>query len=520
MKAPKASAAKAAAAKAPAAKVSAAKASAAKVSAAKAPAAKAPAGKASAPKAPAAKAPAGKVAKAPANTPAAARKRLLAVAEHAIAYARRLGVDTAEVSVAMGHELEVSVRQGAVELVKEAGSSGLSVRVIHDGRVATSSTTDLGREAIEAFLRRAVEMAQVSEPDPLAAPPGRRELAKDWPALDLFDDRTSRIDAGRAIELARTAEAAALAQDARITASEGASFGRTSGHSVLATTSGFVGDRSGTYQSLAVQAVADDQGGKKRNGVYWTGGRFFAELESPKAVGREAAARALRQLGATKMDTGVFPVVFDKDAARSIVGLLASCILGDSVYRERSYLARKLGESVASKHVTIVDDPLVPRGPGSRAFDGEGRAVRKLMVVDRGALKTFLLDTYSARKLGAKPTGSAAGGGGIPHASTSNFVLQAGKWRPAQLLEGIKRGLYVHRMMGFGFDSTTGNFSRGAEGFLIEDGELTVPVGEITISRNLDELLKGIDRVADDLDHRTATTSPSFRVDAMTIAGA
>src|SRR5262245_20481062 len=145
--------------------------------------------------------------------------------------------------------------------------------------------------------------------------------------------------------------------------------------------------------------------------------------------------------------------------------------------------------------------------------------MNKIAVAERVKLNTFLLDTYSARKLGAKATGSAAGGGGIPHASTSNFVMLAGPHKPAELLEGITRGLYVHRMMGFGFDPTNGNFSRGAEGFLIENGELTVPVGEITISRNLDELLKGIDRVADDLDHRTATTAPSFRVDAMTVAG-
>ncbi len=453
------------------------------------------------------------------GTPKAILARLRRVAEQAIADLRSEGVDAAEVSVAVGHELDVSVRQGTVELVKEAGSSGLSVRVIKDGRVATSSTTDLERDAVRAFVRRAVEMAEVSEPDPLASPPPARELAKEWPALDLFDPKTDGIKADRAIELAKRGERAALGHDKRITASEGASFGRTSGHSVLATTSGFLGERSGTYQSLVVQAVADDVGGKKRNGVWWTGGRFFSELEAPDHVGREAAQRALRQLGAIKMDTGVVPVVFDKDAARAILGLLAGCVLGDAIYRERSYLAKKLGEQVASKHVTVIDDPLIPRGPGSRAFDGEGRPVKRLEVVKKGKLATFLLDTYSAKKLGAKPTGSGAGGGGIPHASTSNFVMLAGPHEPAALLEGITRGLYVHRMMGFGFDPTNGNFSRGAEGFLIENGELTVPVGEITISRNLDELLKGIDRVANDLDHRTSTTAPSFRVDAMTVAG-
>jgi PmbA protein len=441
-------------------------------------------------------------------------------AEHALEVLRTVGVDHAEVSVGEGHELEVSVRKGEVELVKEAGSRGLSVRVILGGRVATSSTTDLRPDAVDAFLRRTVEMAQLSEPDPLAAPPDPKELVSSWPDLDLFDPQTDRIRADRGIALARTAERAAFRADRRITSSEGASFSRSSGHSVLATTGGFVGSKSGTYQSLVVQAIADDVGGKKRPGVWWTGGRFFEQLEPAAAVGREAARRAVRSLGAVKIDTGVLPVVFDKDAARAIVGLVAGCVLGDAVYREHSFLRGKLGERIGSKHVTLVDDPLLPRGPGSRPFDGEGRKVRKIVVCKGGVLQSFLLDSYSARKLELRPTGSAGGGGGVPHSSTSNFYLAPGKADPAALLAGIARGLYVVRMMGFGFDPTTGNFSRGAEGFLIENGELTVPVGEITISRNLGELLHGIDAVANDLDFRTSTTSPSFRVDRMTIAGA
>jgi PmbA protein len=444
---------------------------------------------------------------------------LQATAEHALSVLARLGVDHAEVSVGIGRELEVSVRQDEPELVKEAASSGLSVRVMRDERVATSSTTDLGRDAVEAFLARALEMAECSEPDPLAVPPDPAELAKHVPELDLFDPETDGIRAGDALKMAQAAERAAFKQDKRITTSEGASFGRSSGHSVLATTGGFVGRRAGTYQSLVVQAVADDAGGKKRNGVYWTGGRFFAVLEDPEAVGIEAARRAIATIGAAKMDTGVYPVVFDKDAARALVGLVASCILGDSVYRQRSYLAQRLGDRIGSEHVTIVDDPLIERGPGSRPFDGEGRPVQRIVVVDRGELKSFLLDTYSARKLGLSPTGSGGGGGGIPHASTSNFFLQAGTADPSELLKGIDRGLFVTRMMGFGFDPVTGNFSRGAEGFRIENGQLAAPVGEITVSRNLDDILKGIDMIASDLEHKTSVAAPSLRVDQMTIAG-
>lgn len=432
-----------------------------------------------------------------------------------------LGAAHAEVSLGVGKELEVTVRQDEPELVKEAQSSGLSVRVIKDERVATSSTTDLSRDAVAAFLARAVEMAEISEPDPMAAPPAREELASPdaLPTLDLFDPKTDAITAAEALELARAGERAAFAHDKRVTASEGASFGRSSGHSVFATSGGFVGRRSGTYQSLVVQSIADDEGGKKRNGAHWTGGRFFEDLESPDAVGAEAGRRAVSTLGSAKMETGTFPVVFDKDAARAIIGLLASCVMGDSIYRQRSYLASRLGESVASSLLTIVDDPLLPRAPGSRTFDGEGRAVRRNVVVDGGVLQTFLLDTYSARKLEMSPTGSGSGGGGVPHSSSTNFYLEAGADDPETLLEGVTRGLYVTRMMGFGFDPVTGTFSRGAEGFLIENGKKTRPVGEITISRNLDELLKGIDCVANDLEHNTSVASPSFRVDHMTIAG-
>ncbi|RMG94784.1 MAG: TldD/PmbA family protein [Deltaproteobacteria bacterium] len=430
-----------------------------------------------------------------------------------------MGAEHCEVGVASGRELEVSVRAGRPELVKEASSSGMSVRVIVGERVATSSTTDLDRAALEDFFRRALEMARLAEPDPLALPPDPKELARRIRPLDLFDPRTDRIDAAAALARAERAERAALRHDRRITASEGASFGRSSAVSALATSGGFLGTAAGTYQSLAVQAVADDEGGKKRNGVYWTGARFVEDLERPADVGREAARRAIRFLGARKIDSGKMPVVFDHEAARSIVGLVASCVLGDAVYRRRSFLADKLGKRIAPKFVTIVDDPHLPRAPGSRAYDGEGRATRRNVVVRDGVLESFLLDTHSARRLGLEPTASAAGGGSIPHATTSNFFVRKGRRTPKSLLRGIDRGLYVVRMMGFGFDPVTGNFSRGAEGFLIEGGACTVPVGEITISRNLGELLLDIEGVGNDLDHRTAIASPSLRVAEMTIAG-
>jgi PmbA protein len=444
-------------------------------------------------------------------------------ASAALEHLRKRGVEHAEVAVNLGERLETGVRQGEVELVKEAKSRGLSVRVVHGERVATSSTTDLGRDAVERFLDRVIEMAELSEADPLAVPPDPNELligaTAELPELDLWDDQVGRIKADRALQLALEGERAAFAHDSRITSSEGASFSRGASHGVLATSGGFVGRSAGTYASLVVQVIADDAGGKKRNGYEWTAGRHFSSLDAPDEVGRKAAERAVRALGSVKIETGIHPVVFERDAARGIIGLIASCIMGDAVYRHQSYLEERLGSAVASALVTIVDDPLIPRAPGSRPYDAEGRAVRRNLVIDAGELQRFLLDTYSARKLKLAPTGSAGGGGGIPHSTTSNFFMHAGSNKPAQLLQGIERGLYVTSMMGFGFDPVTGNFSRGASGFLIENGELTVPVSEVTVSRNLDELLRGIDMIADDLDHRAAVSSPSFRVDYMTISG-
>ena len=286
------------------------------------------------------------------------------------------------------------------------------------------------------------------------------------------------------------------------------------------TSGGFRGTTRGTYASLVVSPVADDADGKKRSGYHWAAKRHLAELEEARGVGEEAARRTLRKLGASKIASCELPVVFDPDTARSLLGLLASCVNGGSIWRRSSYLLERLGTKVASDLVTVIDDPLIPKAPGSRPFDGEGLLSRRNVVVENGVLKTYLMDTYAAKKLSMESTASASRGssGGVG-ASTTNFVLQPGPISREQLLKDTKRGLYVTEMMGFGFNAVTGDFSRGASGFLIEDGELTQPVSEVTISLNLDEILQRIDAVANDLDLRTSTASPTFRVSAMTIAG-
>jgi PmbA protein len=271
---------------------------------------------------------------------------------------------------------------------------------------------------------------------------------------------------------------------------------------------------------LSVVPLAADAGGKNRRGYHWTARRHLAELDPAADVGREAARRTVRKLGARTVPTCEVPVVFDPDSARSILGLLAGCVMGGAIWRKASYLVGREGTRIASELVTVVDDPLIPRAPGSRPFDGEGLLSRRNVVVEKGELRTYLCDSYSARKLGRESTASASRGGGAGvGSSTSNFVLQPGTDSNEAIVKGTKRGLYVTEMMGFGFNAVTGDFSRGAAGFWIEDGQLTYAVSEVTISLNIDDLWQRIDAVGSDLDLRTSTAAPTLRVSKMTVAG-
>lgn len=449
-------------------------------------------------------------------------QELLSIPERIVESARALGATTAEAVYRDGFHLSAKVRMRGPELVEEAGSRSVGVRVMIGGKVAQSSSSDLSDRGITRLVEDAIELARLAEEDSFAGAPDPSLLSSraDHADLRTYDPAIETVDAASAIDAALAGEAAAFDADPRITNSEGATYARVVGRSALVTSGGFRGTSTGSYVSLVVSPVADDTDGKKRSGYHWDARRHLAELADPAAIGREAARRTLGKLGATKIESAELPVVFDPDAARSILGLLAGCILGSSVWRKSSFLASSLGETIASELVTIVDDPLIPGAPGSRAFDGEGLLSRRNVVVTGGKLERFLLDTYSAKKLGSASTASASrGGGGGVGPSTSNFVLRPGTTDPTAIVGGVRRGLYVTDMMGYGFSPVTGDFSRGASGFLIVDGELGPPVSEVTISLNLGEILKRIDAVGNDLDLRSSTASPTFRVSAMTIAG-
>jgi len=451
-------------------------------------------------------------------------KELCDVAALALEIAKRAGADDAEVLVRDGSELTAKVRLGEPELVQEAGSRALGLRVLRGGLCAVTYTSDLRREALEALCAETVTLADLAEVDEFALPPDPALLAKTVPELDLYDPNLAEIDAAWALRQAMAGEAAARKHDARVTNSDGATWSRVLGGAAFATSGGFVGGYRGSSASLVVVPLCDDAtdqaAPKKRKGFWWTSARFLSALETPEAVGSEAARRAVATIGSRKVETQECAIVFDPEVARTMVGTIFSVANGSVFWRKSSYLVGKEGEVVASPLVTIVDDPLRPRAPGSRPFDGDGLPTRKNPVIERGVLCPVLCDVYSARKLGRESTGSAGRGiGGNPGPTTSNLIMQAGTTSRADLLRSTVKGLYVTSLMGFGFNGVTGDFSRGAQGFWIENGELTFPVSGVTIAANFDEILKRIDAVADDLELRSATAAPTFRVSHMTLAG-
>jgi len=448
--------------------------------------------------------------------------KMVELGSDVVSRAQKQGATVAECTLHESAHLSTKVRLGEPELVEEAASRSVGLRVMIGQKVAVTYTSDLTPSGLTRLIEDAVELAQLSQPDPFAGPPDASLLSQpsQHQELDLFDPKVDGVDAAEAVRRAKAAEHAAMAHDPRIKNTEGATFTRVSGASALVTSGGFRGATRGTYASLVVNPIVDDEGGKKRSGYYWSSRRHLADLEHEEAVGIAAARRTLRKLGARKVDSQEVPVIFDPDAARSILGLVASCVHGGSIWRRSSYLVDRVDSPIASEHVNIVDDPLIVRGPGSRPYDGEGLLSRKNVIVDRGVLKGYQLDSYSARKLELQSTANASRGssGGVGVGST-NFHLLAGKLSPEEILRSTPRGLYVTSMMGFGFNAVTGDFSRGASGFWVENGELAFPVSEVTISLNLDQLLKRIDAVGSDLDPKTSVAAPTFRVSSMTLAG-
>lgn len=432
--------------------------------------------------------------------------------------AMALGASAADVLVMEADAFGVQVRLGEVENTTGAKDKGLGLRVFQGERSAAASTSDFTAEGVERLVSDTVALAGLTEADPFSGLPESNDPPA---AVDLeLTDGGVNLDMDARVALALKAEKVALGADARITNSEGASFDTSTGEVAYARSNGFSGSYRTTSYGLSTTPVAEENGAMQRD--YWySGTRHFADLEDAEAIGREAARRVLRRLGARQVETCEVPVVFDPEMAASLMGHLVSAVSGNSVYKGVSFLADKMGEKIASEQVTIVDDGLRPRGLGSRPFDGEGVPTGCRTVVENGALKTFLLDTYSAKKLGMATTGSASRGlGGSPAPASTNFYLQPGECTPEEIIRSVDRGFYVTELIGFGVNGVTGDYSRGAAGIWIEGGELAYPVEEVTLSGNLLDMYADIQMIGNDLNFRRRTAAPTLKIGRMTLAGA
>jgi PmbA protein len=316
-----------------------------------------------------------------------------------------------------------------------------------------------------------------------------------------------------------------LAADPRITNSDGGSFDAATSRRVLANSRGFAGGYRTSYAGVSAAPLAQDADGKMQRDGWWSGARRLADIDSPESVGQEAARRALRRLGARRVSTRQAPVVFAPEVARSLLGSIFQAASGDAIWRGASFLAGKLDEQIATPALTIIDDNamLLPTGAGgfgTSPFDGEGLPSQRTMVLESGILRNYLLNTYAARKLGMKSTHNASRGlGGAPGIGAGNLYLQPGNLSPEQIIAETPAGLYVTSLMGFGVNIVTGDYSRGATGLWIEDGQLTHAVEEVTIAGNLAEMLRNVSAIGNDLVFRGAIASPTLRIEGITIAG-
>jgi PmbA protein len=430
------------------------------------------------------------------------------------------GATAAEAVAVDGSEFSTTVRLGDVETLKESGSKGIGVRVFIGQRAASTYSSDLSPDGLRTMVEAALRLAKVTSEDPLAGLPTPQEQGKLEGDLELYFNDVYSLSTPDRIDYARRAEQAALSADPRIRNSDGGSFDASIYYKVLANSNGFIGDSRRSYCSLSAVPIAQMDGAAMQRDYWYSVAMTLKKLESPEEVGKVAAQRTLRRLGARKVKTARLPIVFENTVSGSLVGHIFEAVNGDAVYRGASYLAGKLGEKIAGDNVNIVDDGTLPGRLGTSPFDSEGVASRKTMVVENGVLKSYLLNTYTARKLGMQTTGNASRGlAGTPGIGPGNFFLQPGTKSLQEIIADIKEGLFVTEFLGFGVNLVTGDFSRGATGLWIENGELTYPVEEITVAGNLKDMFSNISEIGGDLEFRSSIASPTLRIEAMTVAG-
>lgn len=449
----------------------------------------------------------------------------LDIARTAVTKLMKAGADAADAIAAAGTSLSVSFRMGKLEDVERSEGTDLGIRAMVKGkdgamRQAVVSLTDTRPDALDEAVERVVAMARLAPDDPYCglADDARlaRDFEKDLAALDLDDGQET--DADTLATWAEAAERAAL-DVAGVTNSMGAGAGWGRSQVALVTSGGFEGTYSGSSHSLSCSVLAGEGTGMERD-YDFTSARHLSDLDAPETVGASAAHKAVKRLNPRKMKSQAVPVVYDPRVSGGLVGHLAGAVSGAAVARGTSFLKNRMGQQVMARGLNVLDDARIVRGRASKPFDGEGVETSMLALVSDGTLQSWIMDTSSARQLGLQTSGRASRGtGGPPGPSTTNLYLEAGSMSPADMMRDIKQGLYVTELIGMGVNGITGDYSRGAAGYWIEDGELAFPVTEITIAGNLKDMFMAM-TPANDLVFRYGTNAPTIRVEGMTIAGA
>lgn len=443
------------------------------------------------------------------------------LATELVAAVRKQGVDAADVMIVDSSEFNTDVRLGKIEKLEQNISKGLGLRIIKNGATALTYTTDFTDKSVKQLVSDTLDIVKVSNADQYNGLAPKEHLGAYDGRLALFDESLAKMTPEKKLEMAREMEAAGMSYDKRITNTEGSNWYDATRRLTLANSDGFTGQYQTTVASLSISLLAE-QDGVKQTDYWYSFNRFVNKLSSPKEIGEEAARRTVAKLGGRKPKSQKVPVVVDPLMARSFVSMLFQAASGRGIYRKSSFLVDKLGQEIASPLITIVDEATMADGPASRPFDAEGVRSSQLTLVDKGVLKAYVCDAYAARRLGTKPTGHAARGyQSMPGVGSTNLYLKAGTTDPREMVKGVKNGLYLKAMFGQGVNYVTGDISRGAAGFWIENGEITHPVQEMTIAGNALSMLKNISAVGNDLSFRFGgTAAPTILISEVTVGGA
>lgn len=443
------------------------------------------------------------------------------LASELVSELKKQGADAADVYIVSTVGFNTTVRLGKIERLQQSITKGLGLRVIKNGAMANTFTTDFTDRAVKDLAKDTMQIVQVSNTDKDNGLAPKEMLGSYEGKLMLFDDSIAKLTPEKKIEMARTAEDVGLKFDKRIKNANGTSWSDSQSQVTLANSDGFVGQYPMTQASLSVGLLAEDEDGTKQTDGHYTFGRFLSSLASPQAVGEEAGRRVVRKLGGRKVRSAVVPVVLDPRVASFLLGDVFGAASGGSIFRRSSYLIDKIGQQITSPMITIVDDAILMDGVASRPFDAEGVKSSNVVVVEKGVLKQYVCDSYSARRLKLKPTGNAARSyQGNPNVGSTNLFVKNGDTSPADIIKSVKSGLYLDRVGGQGLNSTTGDFSMGANGQWIENGEITHAVQEITVAGNVLKVLSNVKAVGNDLNFKLGTTaSPTLLIGEMTVGG-